>query len=56
LEDGESCAFDSGAVLPNNTYTLPGLAPGRYLYVCRIHPIMHGIIIVTDAAPLPSQL
>ena len=56
LEDGEPCAFDSGIVLPNDTYTLPGLAPGRYQYLCRIHPIMHGIIIVTDAAPLPSRL
>ena len=27
LEDGESCAFDSGMVLPNDTYTHPGLAP-----------------------------
>ena len=56
LEDGEPCAFDSGIVLPNDTYTLPGLAPGRYPYVCRIHPIMHGVIIVTDAAPGPSHL
>lgn len=56
LEDGESCAFDSGIVLPNDTYTLPGLAPGRYQYVCRIHPIMHGVIIVTDATPGPSHL
>lgn len=56
LEDGEPCAFDSGIVLPNDTYTLPGLAPGRYQYLCRIHPIMHGIIIVTDTAPLPSRL
>jgi plastocyanin len=56
LEDGERCAFDTGVVLPNNTYTLPGLAPGRYPYVCRIHPIMHGVIIVTDPATTPSHL
>jgi plastocyanin len=56
LEDGEPCAFDSGIVLPNDTYTLPGLAPGRYQYVCRIHPIMHGVIIVTDPTPGPSHL
>jgi|SRR5678809_818720 plastocyanin len=56
LEDGETCAFDSGIVLPNDTFVLPGLAPGRYQYVCRIHPIMHGILIVTDAAPTPSHL
>ena len=55
LEDGEACAFDSGIVLPNDSYTLPGLSPGRYPYICRIHPIMHGVITVTDAA-VPSQL
>ena len=56
LEDSQGCAFDSGIVMPNDSYTLPGLAPGRYPYLCRIHPIMHGIIIVTDSAPFPSQL
>jgi len=56
LEDGESCAFDTGIVLPNNAFTLPGLTPGRYPYVCRIHPIMHGVIIVTDPAATPSHL
>jgi len=56
LEDGGACAFDSGIILPNGTFTLPGLAPGRYPYLCRVHPIMRGTINVTDAAPLPSQL
>lgn len=56
LEDGEPCAFDTGIVLPNDTFTLPGLAPGRYPYVCRIHPIMHGVIIVTDPIATPSNL
>jgi plastocyanin len=56
LEDGEPCAFDTGIVLPNDAYTLPGLPPGRYQYVCRIHPIMHGTIIVTDASSGPSHL
>jgi plastocyanin len=55
LEDGEPCAFDSGMVLPNGTFTIPGLAPGQYAYICRIHPIMHGVITVTDSAS-PSQL
>lgn len=55
LEDGESCAFDSGIVLPNGTFTVPGLAPGRYPYLCRVHPIMHGIITVTDSSA-PSHL
>ena len=56
LEDGDKCAFDSGMVLPNDTYTHPGLAPGKYQYICRIHPIMHGTIIVTDASQVPSPL
>jgi plastocyanin len=56
MEDGASCAFDSGIVMPNGTFTLPGLAPGHYPYFCRVHPIMRGTIIVTDAASLPSQL
>jgi plastocyanin len=55
MEDGEPCAFDSGIVLPNGTFTLPGLAPGRYPYFCRVHPIMRGMLIVTDSF-VPSQL
>lgn len=56
LEDGSPCAFDSGLMLPNGTFSVAGLAPGRYPYLCRIHPIMHGTIIVSESAPLPSQL
>ena len=55
LEDGNTCAFDSGIVLPNGSFTLPGLISGRYPYLCRIHPIMHGIITVSDSF-VPSQL
>ena len=55
LEDGDHCAFDSGLMLPNGTFALPGLAPGRYPYLCRIHPIMRGVITVTEASQLPSQ-
>jgi plastocyanin len=56
LENGNLCAFDSGIVLPNHSFTLPGLAPGHYPYLCRIHPIMYGVITVTDTATFPSQL
>ena len=55
LEDGSPCAFDSGIVLPNDTFSLPGLAPGRYPYLCRVHPIMRGVVTVTDAF-VPSHL
>ena len=55
FEEGGRCAFDSGAVDPNGTYTIPSLPPGRYPYQCRIHPIMRGIIIVTDSSQLPTQ-
>lgn len=55
LEDGDLCAFDSGLMLPNGTFAIPGLAPGRYPYLCRIHPIMRGVITVTETFA-PSQL
>ena len=56
LEDGNVCAFDSGIIRPNSSFTHPGLIPGRYPYLCRVHPIMLGIIIVTDVDMFPSQL
>jgi plastocyanin len=55
FDDSGRCAFDSGAVEPGGTYTIPNLPPGRYPYQCRIHPIMRGIIIVTDSTLLPAQ-
>jgi plastocyanin len=51
----EPCAFDSGSLAPNESYTLPGLAAGRYSYHCRLHPIMRGTLIVNPAAASPSQ-
>ena len=57
LEDGDHCAFDSGVMLPTGTFALPGLAPGdSTLDICRIHPIMRGVITVTETPRLfPSQ-
>ena len=49
MEDGNACAFDSGIVRPSGSFTLQGLAPGHYPYLCRIHPIMHGVVTVTDS-------
>lgn len=55
LDENSRCAFDSGPVEPGGTYTIPSLPPGRYPYQCRIHPIMRGMIIVTESPMLPSQ-
>lgn len=55
-EDGSPCLFDSGPVPPGAHFTVPGLPAGRYGYHCRIHPIMRGVLTVTDGSPTPSQL
>ncbi|TAJ34571.1 MAG: hypothetical protein EPO64_00780 [Nitrospirae bacterium] len=52
---GGPCMFDSGSVVPNGSYTLPGLPPGRYPYHCTLHPIMRGVLIVVDQPATPSQ-
>jgi len=49
------CAFDSGSMAPNESFTLAGLPPGRYPYHCTLHPIMRGVLTVVDPAPLPSS-
>lgn len=43
------CLFDSGSVPPNGSYTVPGLPPGHYPYHCRLHPIMRGVLTVSEA-------
>ncbi len=53
--EGESCAFDSGSVPPNGSYTIPGLAPGHYPYQCRLHPIMRGVLVIVEPADTSSQ-
>lgn len=55
ITDESPCAFDSGTVPPNGTYTLPGLSPGRYPYQCRLHPIMRGMVVIVDAAGASSH-
>jgi plastocyanin len=47
-EDGR-CMFDSGTIMPDGQYTVPGLPPGRYPYYCQLHPIMRGVLVVTDS-------
>lgn len=56
VDESGPCAFDSGTIAPGDSYQLSGLPPGRYPYHCRIHPIMRGVLTVTDGGHLPSQL
>ena len=49
------CAFDSGALAPDQNFSVAGLPPGRYPYHCRLHPIMRATLIVTDPISAPSQ-
>ena len=46
---GEGCAFDSGPLGPNGTFTVGHLPPGSYPYHCSFHPIMQGTLVVTEA-------
>lgn len=49
---GRSCLFHSGAIGPDQHFTIPGLPPGRYPYHCELHPIMRGVItIIEDRKP-----
>ena len=50
VEDGSPCFFDSGTIPPGGQFTIPGLPPGRYVYRCRIHPILRGVLTVIDAS------
>lgn len=52
---GSRCAFDSGAVPPDGSYVIPGLAPGRYPYHCAIHPIMRGELVIRDPVAAESR-
>jgi plastocyanin len=56
VKEDSPCLFDSGTVPPGGHFTASGLPVGRYPYQCRIHPIMRGLLIVTDNPSTPSQL
>jgi plastocyanin len=45
-EGGGVCVFDSGTLAPDRSYELPGLPSGTYPYLCSLHPIMRGVLIV----------
>ena len=47
---GERCAFDSGPLGHNGTFTVPHLPPGSYSYHCSFHPIMRGVLVVGDSS------
>lgn len=41
-----TCAFDSGTLRADATFSIYTLAPGVYHYFCRLHPIMRGTLTV----------
>jgi plastocyanin len=53
VTDG-TCAFDSDTMLPNAHYSIAGLPPGQYPYHCRVHPIMRGLLTVTESSAPPQ--
>lgn len=52
---GERCAFDSGAIGPNRTFTVQHLPPGYYPYHCSFHPIMRGVVVVLESSS-PNEI
>jgi plastocyanin len=48
-ERGSVCVFDSGTLAPDGRYELTGLPPGTYPYLCRLHPIMRGVLVVQES-------
>ncbi len=56
LDETGRCWFDSGTIGPDGHFTVPTLPPGRYPYHCRLHPIMRGVLVVTEQHNGPSQL
>ena len=50
VDDRSSCSFDSGTIPPGEQFTIASLPPGRYVYHCRIHPILRGVLTVIDAS------
>ena len=56
LDETGRCWFESGTILPDGQFTVPSLPPGRYPYFCQLHPIMRGIVIVSEPENGTSQL
>ena len=43
------CAFDSGPLRSDASFSVSDLQPGLYPYHCRLHPIMRGTLIILDS-------
>jgi plastocyanin len=39
-------AFDSGSLGPGASWRMPTMAPGRYEYICTLHPTMKAVLVV----------
>ena len=48
-------SFDSGELAPSEGFSWLFDQPGRYQYMCVLHPWMTGTIIVGDGAALPTD-
>jgi len=44
----ETCLFDSGSLAPGEGFRLSQVPRGIYPYHCQLHPIMRGVLVVTD--------
>lgn len=51
-DDGSQVSFDH-MLSPSDTFRLQFTQAGTYHYHCRIHPFMHGTIVVTTATATP---
>lgn len=49
-EIGTGDSFNSGIMMPGQSYTLRFTEPGVYNYICFLHPGMQGAVIVTPAS------
>ena len=49
-EVGADGTFNSGFLMPGQSFTLRFPEPGVYSYVCFIHPGMQGTVVVTPAS------
>ena len=51
-KSSDRCAFDSGPIGPNRSFTVRELLPGYYSYHCSFHPNMRGVLVVLESSIL----